>query len=108
MKKIIFVLTLSVFFFANSYANNSEIKKKDDQSTTIVTKSIISDLTIPASLDLKIESVLYDNMEDCTVSAEVDYNGTTVKLSVTGKDCIEAGKKLAQAVKGFTAEIAEN
>ncbi|HSR59918.1 MAG TPA: hypothetical protein VLL47_04145 [Robiginitalea sp.] len=43
----------------------------------------------------------------CTLTAELSYNGISIKLSLTANTCQEAGAGLAQAVKAFYREVAE-
>ncbi|MFM1877581.1 MAG: hypothetical protein RLZZ241_447 [Bacteroidota bacterium] len=44
---------------------------------------------------------------DCTLSAELTYNGIGIKLSITAKTCEEAGAGLAKAVKAFYKEASK-
>ena len=44
---------------------------------------------------------------DCTLSAELTYNGIGMKLSITAKTCEEAGAGLAKAVKAFYKEASK-
>lgn len=66
----------------------------------------------PELMQLMCEGVishLYINDDDynCTLSAELSYNGVAVKLSITAKTCEEAGAGLAKAVKAFYKEASK-
>jgi hypothetical protein len=66
----------------------------------------------PELMELMIEGVIsylhiYQYDYDCTLSAEVSYNGMAVKMSITAKTCEEAGAGLAKAVKAFYREASK-
>ncbi|NER12956.1 hypothetical protein GWK08_05865 [Leptobacterium flavescens] len=92
MKRTIFILTICLTLFTNTYASNSSVEKAKDQIS---------------SLDIKTTDVELLNTDefDCTLSAEFSYNGVAIKLSITEDDCEKAGAGIAQAVKGFWAEV---
>jgi hypothetical protein len=105
MKKVIFILAIGFAFLSFSNANSMK-KEKNNQIETIVSEStqnkLLSLMNDGIVTSLSVTKITLDS---CTLSAVVSYNGVSTTLSVTADDCYKAGAQIAQAVKGFKAEI---
>lgn len=55
--------------------------------------------------EIKFLTISYNQALSCTLSAELSYNGVSIKLSITEETCEKAGAGLAQAVKSFMKEV---
>jgi hypothetical protein len=109
MKNSILILFFSVAFLSNINANNSISSNFDDASIELIQNDEINTELINMLKDGTIKSltISYDEYYDCTLSAELSYNGVAIKVSITADDCEKAGAGLAQAVKGFYKEVAK-
>jgi hypothetical protein len=111
MKKLIFILAMS-FAFSN-FSNASE---------KVINTNSLDEITVSHEMNSELSSLIEDgtiislivtdnsdtlSAEGCTLSAEVSYNGLSVTLSITADDCYKAGAGIAQAIKGFYAEMTE-
>lgn len=105
MKSLIFILVITFSLVNTSNAINSEVNTNplneitipDTLCSEIVSKTVQGTIT---SL-----SVVMSSFDSCTLSAEVSYQGASTTISITADDCYKAGAGIAQAVKGFMAEV---
>lgn len=108
MKKLLLLLALTVGIFSTTYAGNESYTSEvinlvdvEDQNLNEELIGFLKDGTI------KSLTISYAGDFSCTLTGEISYNGASIKVSITAETCEEAGAGLAQATKGFLAEVAK-
>ncbi len=103
MKIKIVILVLSLAFIGNMHARSFEFPFPAIQKITTITTEEMHPEIVQLLEDGIINTLTISNysVANCTLSAEISYNGIALKLSITAETCYKAGEGLAQAVKGF-------
>lgn len=105
MKKVILILIMTMSFVHFSNATTMTNNTIDNLEISVANDIPCELLTLMEEGKIISISVIQNGLDSCTLSAEVSYNGAAIKLSITADDCYKAGAGLAQAVKGFYAEV---
>ena len=95
MKKTIAFLTLLLL-------SVSFVQAAPDPAAETGTERSLDQRQFPPSVATLLE---IPRIYSCTLTAELSYQGVSVKMSITADTCEEAGAGLAQATKAFINEI---
>lgn len=105
MKSLVFSLVI-MFTVMNTINATNNTVISDDLSTLDMYNPQLSEILFESIENPSFTlSSIENNVDSCTLSAEVSYKGVSTTLSITADDCYKAGAGLAQAVKGFMNEI---